>query len=227
MNELALAFFRIKFLETYTIKLLNFCAQIFGNYGVAIIVITILINVLLLPMRLKQEKATQKMQELAPKIDELKKKYKDDKATLNEKTAELYREENANPVAGCLPLLIQMPIFIALYYTFSGNTVPETANFLWFNLKRPDALFHISKYAVNILPLLSAGFMIVQQKLMMGVNKTDDPAAAQMQNTMMFLPVVLLLIFYKMPSGVNLYYLTNTIVSIFIQLYVKTKVRKK
>lgn len=221
---IALALFRVKFLETIAVEILKFFNSLVGNYGVAIILTTLLIKLILFPLSLKQEKSMQKMKELQPEIEAIQKKYKDDKTKLNEETAKLYKEKNVNPFSGCLPLIIQLPIFVALYYAFMSNEIPQTATFLWFNLKRPDAIYTIGKFSLNILPIISALLMIIQQKLM--TPQSGEGENSVMQSTMLLMPVMMLFIFYKFPSGLNLYYVVNTAISILIQIYVVKKARK-
>jgi len=221
---IALALFRVKFLETIAVEILKFFNSLVGNYGVAIILTTLLIKLILFPLSLKQEKSMQKMKELQPEIEAIQKKYKDDKAKLNEETAKLYKEKNVNPFSGCLPLIIQLPIFVALYYAFMSNEIPQTATFLWFNLKKPDAIYTIGKFSLNILPIISALLMIIQQKLM--TPQSGEGENSVMQSTMLLMPVMMLFIFYKFPSGLNLYYVVNTAISILIQIYVVKKARK-
>ncbi|WP_288847915.1 YidC/Oxa1 family membrane protein insertase [uncultured Sneathia sp.] len=221
---MALALFRVKFLETIAVEILKFFNSLVGNYGVAIILTTLLIKLILFPLSLKQEKSMQKMKELQPEIEAIQKKYKDDKTKLNEETAKLYKEKNVNPFSGCLPLIIQLPIFVALYYAFMSNEIPQTATFLWFNLKRPDAIYTIGKFSLNILPIISALLMIIQQKLM--TPQSGEGENSVMQSTMLLMPVMMLFIFYKFPSGLNLYYVVNTAISILIQIYVVKKARK-
>ncbi len=223
-NILAVALFRVKFLETIAVEILKFFNSIVGNYGLAIILTTILIKLILFPLSLKQEKAMQRMKDLQPEIDKINKEYKGDKVKINEMTANLYKEKNVNPFSGCLPLLIQLPIFVALYYAFMSNEIPQSATFLWFNLKKPDAIYTIGKFSINVLPIVSAILMVVQQKLMTPQSSENENNV--MQSTMLMMPIMMLFIFYKFPSGLNLYYVVNTAISILIQLYVMKKVRK-
>lgn len=231
--------FRFKFLENIVVAILQALLPIVKNYGVAIIVTTIIIKLIMLPLSIKQEKAMLKMKELQPEIDEINRKYKGDKVKINEMTANLYRERQVNPLGGCLPIIIQLPIFIALYNAFRGDAIPDTAHFLWFNLKQPDTIFainniyinliffKITKIVINVLPLIGTALMIVQQKLMTtNQSKSNNENEQAMQTMMYTLPLFMLLIFYNMPSGINLYYAVNTLLSIILQLYVIKKVRK-
>jgi len=152
--------FRIKILEEAVVFLLEKIAEavghlgIPGKFGIAIIIITILMRI--------------KMRELQPERDKKKEKYKDDPQEYQKRTAEIYKANNVNPLGGCLPLLIQLPVFVALYYAFSGKTIPNDATFLWFNLKQPDRLFMFGNFAFNLLPILNTGVTYLQQKIMSG-----------------------------------------------------------
>lgn len=218
--------FRIKFVDNAVLALLSYLVSIVGNYGLAIIITTVIVKLALLPLSIKQEKSMIRMKELQPKVDEINQKYKNDKAKIQEMTAELYKKEQVNPLSGCLPLLIQLPIFVALYYAFIGDAIPANASFLWFNLKSPDALFTFNNFSFNFLPIISAILMIVQQKLMTPTSQNGNEMEKSMQTMMYFMPVMILVLFYRMPSGVNLYYTVNTLLSILLQLYIIKKVRK-
>ena len=212
---------RIKAIENIVVAILNLFVNFVGNYGVAIILTTILVKLLTLPLTIKQEKSMLKMKQLQPKLDEIKKQCGDDKVKYNEMTTKLYKDENINPLSGCLPLIIQLPIFVALYYTFLGDSIPNTATFLWFNLKKPDALYTIGKFSLNILPIISTMLMVLQQKLMTNSSNGQEESV---QNMMYAMPLVMMALFYNFPSGVNLYYTVNTLLAIVIQRLVATKV---
>ena len=209
-------FFKIQFLVDIVSFILKNISYIVGNYGVAIILTTVIVRLLMLPLTLKQEQSMKRMKELQPKIDELNKKYANDKAMLNQKTVELYKEEKVNPAGGCLPVIIQLPIFIALYTAFrDGNIVPDTATFLWFKLSAPDALFTLFGFTFNALPILTAVVTLVQP-----VSTGEDSTANSMQSMLVMMPIMLLFVFYKQPAGLNLYYFINSILSIAQQTYV-------
>lgn len=218
--------FRIQFIEKLVLQLLNYLVDVLGNYGLAILATTIIVKLLLYPLSVKQEKSMYKMKLIQPQIDELNKKYKGDKATLSQKTAEIYKENKVNPLGGCLPVLIQLPIFMALYFTFTSNAIPSTASFLWFNLTKPDALFTIGKFNINLLPILSGVLMFVQQKLQTA-NPNGQTNEGAMHNAMMALPIIMTAMFYTFPSGINLYYAANTLISIIQQKYIQNKVAKE
>ena len=213
------SFMRIKPLEVGLTTLLSTIVKYVGNYGIAIIILTILVRLLLLPLTLKQEKSMKKMRDIQPELDALKEKYKDKPQEFQKATAEVYKKHNVNPLAGCLPLLIQMPIFIALFYVFSGNSIPNNASFLWFNLKQPDKLFMIGKFAVNLLPILNTIITFAQQKMISNASKGQETNPT-MQSMMYTMPLLMLILFYQMPSGVTLYYLISGILSIAQQYFI-------
>ena len=210
--------FRIKFLEMIAVDVLKAINGIVGNYGIAIIIVTILMRILIFPLTLKQEKSMKKMKDIQPEVDKIREKYKDDPQTLNQKTMEIYKENNVNPMGGCLPILIQMPIFVALYYAFVGNTIPSDATFLWFNLKQPDHFMKLGTFTINLLPILNTLVTFIQQKVMMGVQPQDKNNP--MSSMLYTMPLMMLFIFYKMPSGVTLYYLVSGALSLVQQYFI-------
>lgn len=180
-----------------------------GNFGLSIILLTILIKVVLLPFTLKQDKSMKEMKKLQPKIDELKKKYSNDPQLANQKTMELYKEHKVNPVGGCLPLLIQLPILWALFGVLRQEGVVPDEVFLWFSLVNPDPLF--------ILPILNGAVSFIQQKLM-GTNSNP-----QMKNMMYIFPIMMIFISYKMPGGLQLYWLTSSVTGVIQQYFVMNR----
>ena len=210
---------KIQALVDFVVHVLNAIYGVVGNYGIAIIIVTILMRIIVFPLTLKQEKSMKKMRELQPELEKIKEKYKDDPQEYQRKTAELYRESGVNPLGGCLPLLIQMPIFVALYWAFSGNAIPADAKFLWFTLKQPDRLFMMGKFAFNLLPVLNVGVTYIQQKIMTSATGGQENNQ-QMQTMMYMLPLMMLFIFYNMPSGVTLYYLVSGALSLVQQYFI-------
>ena len=211
--------FKIQALVDFVVHILNAIYGVVGNYGIAIIIVTVLMRIIIFPLTLKQEKSMKKMRELQPELEKIKEKYKDNPQEYQQKTAELYRESGVNPLGGCLPLLIQMPVFVALYWAFSGNAIPADAKFLWFTLKQPDRLFMIGNFAFNLLPILNVGVTYIQQKIM--TSATSGQGSSQQMQTMLYMmPLMMLFIFYKMPSGVTLYYLVSGALSLVQQYFI-------
>ena len=211
--------FKIQALVDFVVHILNAIYGVVGNYGIAIIIVTVLMRIIIFPLTLKQEKSMKKMRELQPELEKIKEKYKNNPQEYQQKTAELYRESGVNPLGGCLPLLIQMPVFVALYWAFSGNAIPADAKFLWFTLKQPDRLFMIGNLAFNLLPILNVGVTYIQQKIMTSATSGQE-SNQQMQTMLYMMPLMMLFIFYKMPSGVTLYYLVSGALSLVQQYFI-------
>lgn len=191
------------------------------GYGVAIIIITVVIKTLFWPLTHKSTTSMRKMQKLQPLIKEMREKYKDDAQKMNRKLMELYREHKVNPLGGCLPILFQIPVFFALFNTLRGAIELRQASFLWVaDLSLPDTLpWLIFGLPIRPLAILMGGTMFLQQKL---APTTGDPSQKRM---MMFMTVFFMFIFYSMPAGLTLYWTTNQVLTIF-QNYVIKKFEK-
>jgi YidC/Oxa1 family membrane protein insertase len=204
---------------------LKFFESIVKNWGVAIILLTILINIVLFPLTFKSLKSMKQMQALQPKIEALRAAHKDNPQKINKETMEMYKKFKINPLGGCLPMLLQMPVFFALYQVLMKSIELRGASFLWIkDLSQPDRLIaNIPMFPneLNILPLLMAVAMFLQQKLSTAPKTSSSGASdqmAQQQRMMMFMmPVLFGVLFYKLPSGLVLYWLTNTILTIVEQ----------
>ncbi|HSE83617.1 MAG TPA: membrane protein insertase YidC [Thermodesulfobacteriota bacterium] len=209
------------------LKALN---EVFNNYGISIIVITVIIRLVFLPLTLKgmgsMKEMQVRMQELKPKMDALKEKYKDDKAKQNQELMKLYTSHGINPLTGlggCLPLLIQFPIFIALYYVLQAAIELRHSSFLWINdLSSPEHLFDIPGTGIpfRILPLAMGVSWYVSQK--MTPTSTLGTDSAQMK-IMEFMPIIFTIMFWGLPSGLILYWTVSNILSIAQQLYVNRR----
>jgi YidC/Oxa1 family membrane protein insertase len=179
----------------------------FASYGWAIILLTIIVKMALYPLTVKQVKSMKAMQELSPKMKKIQEKYKDNPQVMQQKIGALYKDAGVNPLAGCLPLLIQMPILMGMYYSlynFSYPT-PESAYFLWMtSMSDPDPLY--------ILPVLSALTTFLQQKM-----TTTDSNNPQMKMMMFIMPLFIGWISINFPSGLVLYWVTMNVVQIIQQ----------
>ena len=193
-----------------------------GNWGWSIILVTILIKLAFYGLSSKSYRSMAKTRELQPRIQALKERHGDDRQAMSKAMMELYRKEKINPVGGCLPMVIQIPVFIALYYVLIESVELRQAPFIFWihDLSVKDPYF--------ILPILMGVSMLVQQKLS---PPPPDPAQAKM---MMLLPVVFTVFFATFPAGLVLYWLTNNCVSVLQQWYVmkthktkKTGIKKK
>lgn len=188
------------------------------NYGWCIIIFGILLKLVFYPLNQKQADSMKKMQELNPQIKIISEKYDKDPAMKQQKIMELYKKNGTNPMGGCLPMLVQIPIFIALYTAFSDTIDLWKSPFLWvIDLSEPDtiwttpALFGTAGIALNVLPLIMVGTQVVQTQM---TSVATDPN----QKTMMYLmPLIMLYFFWTMPSGVTLYWTIQNILSILQQ----------
>ena len=192
------------------------------NYGIVLIIFSILVKLLLHPLTKKQFASTQNMQQAQPQVAALKEKYKDDPKRLNEETMKLYKELGINPLGGCLPLLIQMPILIAMFNLFRTTIELRGAAFkgleFWIaDLSLPDTVGTIAGININLLPVIMSGTMILQQKLMAPANNANP----QMKNMPYIMTAVFFFMFYTFPSGLNLYYTLFNLMSIAQQALTK------
>jgi YidC/Oxa1 family membrane protein insertase len=190
------------------------------NYGWAIVIFAILFKLAFYPLNKKQAESMKKMQELSPQIKALNEKYADDPKLKQEKTIELYKKNGTNPMSGCLPMLIQIPIFIALYTAFSDTADLWHSPFLWIkDLSEPDTVFTTPKLAfigvlaINILPLIMVGTQIIQSRM---TTVSTDPNQKMM---MYMMPFIMLYFFWSMPAGVTMYWTMQNILSIAQQAY--------
>ena len=197
-------------LQQFFAFLLNTTDKYVGNFGISIIVVTILIKILLLPLTLKQDKSMKEMKKLQPELEKIKQKYANDKQMLNIKTMELYREHKVNPLGGCLPILIQLPILFALFGVLRSGIIPADSSFLWLKLTDKDPYY--------ILPILNGAVSFFQQKLMGSADSNP-----QMKNMMYIFPVMMIYISYRMPSGLQLYWLTSSILAVVQQYFIMKK----
>jgi YidC/Oxa1 family membrane protein insertase len=193
-------------------KALSWAHSVTGNWGVAILLVTLALKLIFYPLSEASGKSMAKMRALQPRIKNIQEQYKDDKEKLGRATMELYQREKVNPVSGCLPMIIQIPVFFAFYWVLVESVEMRQAPFaLWLNdLSSPDPYF--------ILPILMAGAMFVQQRL----NPTSpDPMQAKV---MMFMPIVMSALFIFLPSGLVLYYVTNTALGVLQQWNINRRI---
>lgn len=194
-----------------------------NNYGWAIIIMTILIQILVLPLTLKTFKSTAAMKRIQPLIKDLQTKYKNDPKRLQVEMMNLYRTQKVNPFGGCLPLFLQLPIFWALFTTLRNAYELRYAPWvLWVkDLSASDSLFYMGSISFNLLPLIMGLGMFLQQKMTTAVS---DPTQKKM---MYIMPLIFTLMFWGFPSGLVLYWLTNSVVSMIVQFFVLKNENKK
>jgi YidC/Oxa1 family membrane protein insertase len=205
--------------------LLGLCHNVVRSWGLSVIILSVLLNILLFPLTLKSFQSMQKMHELHPQMEKLKVQFKDSPQKLNKEVMELYKKYNINPLGGCLPLLLQMPIFVALYQALTKSIDLRGASFLWIkDLSMPDAVaipatLPLIGNHINILPLVMVVLMVFQQKVstkVMGSAVTEEQKQQQKMMLIM-MPVMFGFIFYNMPSGMVLYWVVNTLLTIVEQ----------
>lgn len=204
---------------------LKFFNQYTHNFGWAIILLTVVLKLLFTPLTHMSYASMRKMQAIQPKMKSIQERYKSDPAKMNREVMELYRRNKVNPMGGCLPMLAQIPIFIAFYQVLNETIELKGAPFIYWihDLAEPDKLLmfpftvpFVNIHSLNILPLLMAFSMFWQQKV------TPQPSASSEQAQMMkFMPLVMGVILYNMPSGLALYWFVNNMLTVGHQLIIK------
>jgi len=224
----AINFGMFDFLAKPCLWLMNFLHDHFiSNYGIAIIILTIFTKVLLWPLGAKSYKSMNEMKKIQPLVMELREKYKGDKKKMNEATMALYKTYKVNPVGGCLPMILQIPVFFALYrMLYEAIELRHAPFFGWItDLSAPDRLFDFGfsipfmqpPYGIPVLTIIMGATMFLQQKLSPAMG---DPSQAKI---MMLMPIVFTVIFINFSSGLVLYWLVNNVLSISQQYYTTKK----
>jgi len=224
------------FTEILYRPLLNFVVIIYNilpwhDFGLAIIVLTTLIRVLFFPLSIKTARSQKAMNQLNPKMQEIKNKFKDDKSAQSAEIMKLYKENNINPLSGCLPLLIQLPILIALYRAFIAGLKPESLGLLYKFVANPGVINKISFGFIDTtskMPLLAvfagmAQFIQAWQTNVQNKGSLNKEMAALNSQMLYFFPVMIIIIGWNLPAGLILYWITTTAFSILEQLYIKRR----
>ena len=215
-----------------------------GNYGIAIMVLVVMVRICLHPLTKKGQISMMKMQKLGPKTQALKEKYADDKEALNKEMMRMYKEQGASPLLGCLPMMLQMPIWIALFSTLNASVDLRHAAFfpVWLtDLAAPDVLFGPWENTLsipvikgiksfNLLPLLVtfAMYQMSMNPQMSGSQPQASPEAASQQKMMKYMmPLMMLAFFYNAPSGLNLYIMTSMFASIAEQKLIRRHIKQR
>lgn len=201
-------------------RVIEYFATLFkSNYGLAIVVVTIIIRAILLPLNVKQLKSSRAMQEVQPKLKEIQKKYSSKDANtqqkLQQETMMLFKENGVNPLAGCLPIIVQMPILFAIYQAIMRTSEIGKHNFLWFQLGSPD----------YILPIIAGAATFLQQKLMMaGSAAGDNP---QMKVMLYVMPLMITVMAFFFPSALALYWVVGNVFMVAQTLLINNPFKKK
>ncbi|MFH1416365.1 MAG: membrane protein insertase YidC [Elusimicrobiota bacterium] len=223
--EKILSFGIFSYLSRIFLNILILFKSFTGNYGISIILLTMVLQVFIFPLTAKSYKSMNAMKEIQPKITNIRTKYKEDPQRMNQEMMALYKRNKVNPFSGCLPLLLQMPIFISLFTMLRGATELRYAHFLWINdLSKADILFSTIPALKSIpviggggpLPFLMGGAMFLQQKFTGG---TDGPQ----KSLVYMMPIMFTFMFMKFPSGLVLYWLSNSILTFFVQYAISKK----
>src|SRR5215472_2770248 len=202
-----------KIVAQFLLNFLNWLHGFLGSYGWSILALTAIVKIVLWPLQNKANLSMRRMSLLNPKIQELRDKYKDDPTRMNQEVMKLYKDYGINPVGGCLPMMIQIPIFFGLFKMLGQAVELRNASFLWVkDLSQPDTVAHLFGLPINVIPLCMAATQIW---LMAMTPKTGDPTQ---RRVMMFTPLIFLFICYNFAAALALYYTTQNIFSI-VQFY--------
>ena len=204
---------------------LRFCQRITGNYGLAILLMTLLIKGLFSPFTHMSFESMKKMQVIQPKLKAIQNQFKNDPTRLNKEMMELYKRHKVNPMGGCLPMVIQIPIFISFYQVLAQFVELKGVSFLWIkDLTQPDRLAKIPYlgFDLNLLPLLMIGTMIWQQK----VTPQQSIGSPEQAKMMQFMPIIFGFMFYPLPSGLVLYWTLNNLLTVTHQMLFHHKTKQ-
>lgn len=224
--------FLFGWLETILKFLMQTIYRFVPNYGIAIIILTILVKALLFPLTHKSYESTSKMQQLNPKIQEIREKYKDNPQKMNQAMGDLYKKEGVNPLGGCLPLGLQFPFFIAMFGVFNNHFDLRGATFIqgWItDLSAPESILNFGDFTVpflgwndlRLLPILFVGSQLLSSKLM------QNPAAGTSNSQMKFMqygmPIMFFFILYNMPSGLLVYWIFSNVLTVGQQYFISQR----
>ncbi|GAA5416557.1 membrane protein insertase MisCA [Paraliobacillus ryukyuensis] len=195
-----------------------------GSFGLSIVVVTIIIRLFLLPLNIKQLKSSKAMQDIQPELQKVREKYSSKDAQtqqkLQQETMELFQKNGVNPMAGCLPIFVQMPILIAFYHAIMRTPHLDDGSFLWFQLSEPDPFY--------ILPIVAAGATFLQQKLMMsGTNPTQNAAMPQMTMMLYMMPIMIGVMAIFFPSALALYWVVGNVFMVLQTLLIRKPMMNK
>jgi YidC/Oxa1 family membrane protein insertase len=210
---------------------MKFLYGIIPNYGVVILILSTLTQLLFWPLSQKSFTSMRKMQNLQPMVQALKERYKDNPQEMNRQMMALWKKEGVNPMGGCMPMVVQIPVLFALYSVLRSSIDLRGAPFvLWIdNLAAPDVLFTLPMSlpflgnAFSLLPLLMGAAMIWRSAMSPTMPSTTPGASQQQMLMKWFMPIMMIVIFYKMPSGLVLYWLVNSLLGIWQQVLINRK----
>lgn len=210
----------LSFISKLLLSFMYAIHSVVPSWGWSIVIMTICIKTLFWPLSAKASRSQKRMAKIQGPMAELKEKYKDNPQKLQQETLKVFKENQVNPVAGCLPMLIQMPIFLGLFYMLRSASELRHESFLWVSdLSMPDTLTYIAGYPLNLLPLLMGITMFFQMR-MMPVSPTADPAQ---QKIFKFLPFIFLVFLYNFSSGLVLYWTVQNLLTILQQKIINSR----
>jgi YidC/Oxa1 family membrane protein insertase len=220
-----LSYWWVGFISKTLLFILAGLFGLFKNYGVAVIVLTVIVKVIMFPITKKGQVSMYHLQKLQPRIKALQEQYKNDKRRFGEEQLKLFKEFGVNPLSGCLPMLLQFPVFIGLYWGLAQAIELRQSPFmLWItDLSQPDQLCKLpfpvlGAHYLHVLPLIMTVSWLIQS---LTQPKAPDPQARQQQKMFLFMPLVFGIMFYSVPSGLTLYWFTSTLLGIVEQLLIK------
>lgn len=198
------------FLKNLIQQILQYLYSFIGDYGLSIIAVTIVIKIAILPLTIKQDKSMKAMKKIQPEIEKLKEKYKDKPQEMNKAMMEIYQQHKVNPLGGCLPALIQMPIWISLYNVLQAKNdfIPAGTKFLLWDLTQKDHTF--------ILPIINAAIVFVQQKVMTPDTQNNEQAKIMLYT----FPIMILVMSYAVPTGLQIYWITSSLIGFIQQMLI-------
>jgi len=210
--------------------------KLIPNYGIAIILVTLVVKVIMFPLTKKGSESTLRMQALAPKIKEIQTKYKDNPQKMNAEMAVFYKKEGYNPLSGCLPMIIQIPIFFAMYNLFNSHFDLRGAEFIpvWIpDLSVPEAIYNFPNNfklpllgwtAIRLLPFIYVGSQLLYGK---ATQTPDQKGNTQMKLMLYAMPVVFFFILYDVPSGLLLYWIMSNVLTMVQQMSINKYIARK
>ncbi len=217
--------------------ILRFINSLVGNFGVAILILTLIVKMLLYPSTKKSFMSVARMRKIQPEMARIQERYKNNKIELNQRLMKLYKDNNVNPLSGCLPMILQIPVFFALYKVFVVAIEMRQASFFGYiqdlSASDPTNIFNLfgllpfdTGLKIGLLPCLTALTMYIQQKLNENVGDEDstNPNAQAMTASMKYMPLIFLFMFASFPTGLLLYWLFSNIISIIQQFWINKKV---
>jgi len=209
----------------------------FGDFGIAIILVTFIVRIILSPLSIKALKSQRDLAVIQPKIKEIHEKFKNDKQKQAQATLELYKQYNINPFSGCFPLLIQLPILIALYRVSISGFSPDSLSLLYSFISKPETLHSISLGFIDLtqksvpLAIIAGVVQFIQSKLSLQMQsvggKSANPLGSANKQILYFFPIITIIISLSFPAGLPLYWIATTVFSLIEQVYIKNKFYKE